>query len=69
MKRLRDARHPMSFCNPFRFQIGAMLVMAEIFSGLASMPHSETMNPKSMPQGTPKTHFLGFSLMFFSLRQ
>jgi hypothetical protein len=46
-----------------------MLVMAKIFSGLASMPHSETMKPKSMPQGTPKAHFLGFSLMFFSSRQ
>jgi hypothetical protein len=69
MKRLRDARHPMSFCTPFRFQIGAMLVMAEIFSGLASMSRSETMNPRSMPRGTPKMHFSGFSLIFFSLRK
>ena len=30
--------------------------MAEIFSGLASMPRSETMKPSSMPLGTPKTH-------------
>jgi hypothetical protein len=35
--------------------MGPMLVMATIFSGLASMPRSETMNPKSMPRGTPKT--------------
>jgi hypothetical protein len=33
--------------------MGPMLVMAAIFSGLASMPRSETMNSKSMPQGTP----------------
>jgi hypothetical protein len=46
-----------------------MLVMVEIFSGLASMPRSEMMKPKSMPQGTLKTYFSGFSLMFFSLRQ
>jgi hypothetical protein len=45
-----------------------MLVMAAIFSGLASMPLSETMNPKSMPRGTPKTHFLGLSFTPFALR-
>ena len=28
--------------------------MAEIFSGLASMPRSETMKPSSIPLGTPK---------------
>ena len=39
-----------------------MLVTAETFSGLALMPHSETMNPKSMPRGTPKTHFLRIKL-------
>ena len=40
--------------------------MAEIFSGLASMPRSETMKPSSMPLGTPKTHFSGLSLMLFA---
>jgi hypothetical protein len=29
--------------------MGPMLVMAAIFSGLALMPRSETMNPRSMP--------------------
>ena len=28
-----------------------------IFSGLASMPHSDTMYPSSFPFRTPKTHF------------
>jgi hypothetical protein len=37
--------------------------MAAIFSGLASMPRSETMNPRSMPWGTPKTHFSGLRLL------
>jgi hypothetical protein len=41
--------------------IGPMSIMAEIFSGLASMPHSDTTKPRSMPLGTPKTHFSGFS--------
>jgi hypothetical protein len=68
MKRLRAARHPMTLCTPFKSLIGPMLVMAVIFSGLASMPHSETMNPKSMPQGTLKTHFSGLSFTPFALR-
>ena len=33
--------------------------MAEIFSGLASMPRSETMKPSSMPRQDPKNTFLG----------
>jgi hypothetical protein len=49
----------MTLCTPFKSLIGPMLVMATIFSGLASMPRSEMMNPRSMPQGTPKTHFSG----------
>jgi hypothetical protein len=55
MKRLRAARHPVTLYTPFKSLMGSMLVMAAIFSGLASMPRSETMNPKSMPRGTPKT--------------
>ena len=39
--------------------IGPILVMAEIFSRLASMPRSETMKPSSMPRQDPKNTFLG----------
>jgi hypothetical protein len=46
-----------------------MLAMAAIFSGLASMPRSETMNPRSMPRWTPKTHFSGLSFTPFALRE
>jgi hypothetical protein len=49
MKRLRAARHPMTLCTPFKSLMGPMLVMAAIFSGLASMPLSETMNPRGIP--------------------
>jgi hypothetical protein len=43
--------------------VGAfMLVMAEIFSGLASMPRWLMMKPSSLPDGTPKTHLFGFEL-------
>jgi hypothetical protein len=51
----------VTHCMSFRFLIGPMSMMAEIFSGLASMPHSNTTKPRSMPLGTPKTHFSGFS--------
>jgi hypothetical protein len=68
MKRLRAARHPMTLYTPFKSLIGPMLVMAAIFSGLASMPRSETTNPRSMPRGTPKTHFSGLSFMPFAFR-
>jgi hypothetical protein len=68
MKWLKAARHPMTLCTPFKSLIGPMLVMAAIFSGLASMPRSKTMNPRSMPRGTPKTHFSGLSFSPFVLR-
>jgi hypothetical protein len=68
MKRLRAARHPMTLCTPFKSLMGPMLVMAAIFSGLASMPHLETMNPRSMPRGTSKTHFSGLSFTLFAFR-
>jgi len=67
MKRLGEARHPITLCTPFMLWIGLMFVMAETFSGLALIPHSDTMNPRSMPRGTPKTHFSGLSLIPFAL--
>ena len=49
-------------------RIGPIFMMAEAFSGLASIPHSDTMNPRSMPRGTSKTYFSGFSLIPLALR-
>ena len=69
MKRLSAARQPITFCTPLTSRIGPILVMAETFPGLASMPRSETMYPRSMPQGTPKTHFSGLSLILLARRQ
>jgi hypothetical protein len=43
-----------------------MLVMAEIFSGLASMPRWLMMKPSSFPDGTPKTHLFGLSFQQYS---
>jgi hypothetical protein len=45
-----------------------MLVMAEIFSGLASMPHWLIMKPSSLPDGTPKTNLFGLSFQRYSRR-
>jgi len=45
-----------------------MFAMAETFSGLASIPHSDTINPRSMPRGIPKMYFSGLSLIPFALR-
>jgi hypothetical protein len=45
MNLFRAAMHPVSFCMS-SMQVGAfMLVMAEIFSGLASMPRWLMMFP------------------------
>ena len=44
------------------FWIGPIFVMAEIFSGLASMPCSETMKPSSMPLKYPENTFLGIEV-------
>jgi hypothetical protein len=35
---------------------------------LTSILQWETMNPRSCPAGTPKTHFVGLSIMFYFLR-
>jgi hypothetical protein len=43
-----------------------MLVMAEIFSGLASMPRWLMMKPSSLPDGTPKMHLFGLSFQRYS---
>jgi hypothetical protein len=67
MKRLRAARHPMTLCTPFKSLMGPLLVMAAIFSGLASMPRSETMNPKRMPRGDSEDALLGIEFYAFRL--
>jgi hypothetical protein len=45
-----------------------MLVMAEIFSGLASMSRWLMMKPSSLPDGTPNTHLFGLSFQPYSHR-
>jgi hypothetical protein len=45
-----------------------MLVMAEIFSGLASMPRWLMMKPSTLPDGTLKTQLFGLSFQRYPRR-
>jgi hypothetical protein len=66
MNLFRAAMHPVSFCTSLMEVEAFMLVMAEIFSGLASMPRWLMMKPSSFPDGTPKTHLFGLSFQRYS---
>jgi hypothetical protein len=66
MNLFRAAMHPVSFCMSFMHVGAFMLVMAEIFSGLASMPRWLMMKPSSLPDGTPKMHLFGLSFQRYS---
>jgi hypothetical protein len=61
MNLFRAAMHPVSFCTSLMHVGAFMLVTAEIFSGLASMPRWLMMKPSSFPDGMPKTHLFGLS--------
>jgi hypothetical protein len=67
MKRLRATRHPMTLCMPFKSLMRPMLVMAAIFSGLASMPRSETMNSQEHASGDSEDALLGIEFYAFRL--
>jgi hypothetical protein len=66
MNLFRAAMHPVSFCTSLMHVGAFMLVMAEIFLGLASMPRWLIMKPSSLPDGTPKTHLFGLSFQRYS---
>ena len=68
MKRLKAATHPVSFWIFLRSVGIANCDRAWIFAGLASIPILETMKPSNFPEGTPKTHFSGLSLMSYVQR-
>jgi hypothetical protein len=66
MNLFKAAMHPVSFWTSL-MQVGALiLVMAEIFSGLASMPWWLMMKVSSFPDGTPKTHLFRLSFQRYS---
>jgi hypothetical protein len=66
MNLFKAAMHRVSFCTSL-MQVGAfILVMAEIFSRLASMPRWLMMKPSSFPYSMPKTHLFGLSFQRYS---
>src|SRR6266540_1001890 len=67
-KRLSATMQPVSFCTPFNLVGEFILKMSLSFFGLTSMPRHDTMKPRSFPDGTPKTHFLGFNFHLKCLR-
>jgi hypothetical protein len=69
MNLFRAAIHPVSFCTSLKHVGAFMLVMAEIFSGLASMPRWLMMKPSSLLDGTPKTHLFGLSFQRYSRKE
>jgi hypothetical protein len=64
----KAAMHPVSFCTSLMHVGAFILVMAEIFSGLALMPQWLMMKLSSFPDGTPKTHLFGLSFQRYSHR-
>jgi hypothetical protein len=68
MNLLKAAMHPVSLCTFFCDRSASILMMALIFSGLASIPQWLTMNLSNFPAGTSKTHFSGLSFHRYRLR-
>ena len=60
MKWLSTTMHPMCFWASFRLFINPIFMTAEIFSGLASMPCSKTMDLSCFPDGTQQHIFWGW---------
>jgi hypothetical protein len=55
----------VSFCTSLMQVEAFILVMAVIYSGLASMPRWLMMKMSSFPEGTPKTHLFGLSFHWY----
>jgi hypothetical protein len=68
MNLLKAVMHPINFCTSWRLSGGFILVIADTFSGLGSIPRQETIYLSNFPEGTPNVHLLGFSLIFNFLR-
>jgi hypothetical protein len=66
MNLFRATMHPISFCTSLMHVGAFMLVMVEIFSGLASMPRWLMIKQSSLSDGTPKTHLFGLSFQRYS---
>jgi hypothetical protein len=56
MNLLRAAIHPINFWASWRLSGGFVLVIANTFSELGSLPHRETIHPTNFPEGTLNVH-------------
>jgi hypothetical protein len=61
MNRFNTSILPVSFCTSFLDYGGFMQTIAFILSGFASIPLTETKQPRTLPLLTPNTHFSGLS--------
>ena len=59
----KAATCPVSLYSSFTLLEEVMSNMALTFSGLASIPHCKTMNPRNLPDETPNKHFTEFNLI------
>ena len=68
MNRLMAATQPVSRRTSL-IRLGTSICsIALILSGFSPIPCYDTKNPRSLPDGTPRTHFSGFSLRFILRR-
>ena len=65
INRLSVVMHPMSFYTSFMFLGGRISSTALTFDGFGRIPLRLTILPSSMPEGTPKMHFLGLSFHLY----
>jgi hypothetical protein len=68
MKLLKADMHLVNFCTSWRLSDGFILVIANTFSKLGSVPRRETLYLSNFPEGTPNVHFLGFSFILNFLK-
>jgi hypothetical protein len=68
MNLLKAAMHPVNFWTSWRLSDGFIVVIADTFYGLGSIPRPENIYLSNFPEGTPNVHFLGFSFILNFLR-
>ena len=60
---LRAATRPVRDWTSLMLYGGFIFRIVLIFSGFASIPLCDTMNPRNFPDDTPNTHLLGFNFI------
>jgi hypothetical protein len=65
---LKAAIKPINFCMSWRLSGGSILIMANTFSVIGSIPHRETIYPSNSHEAMPNVHFSGFSFILNFLR-